>query len=328
MIATAQTISYGKAKINYDANKSIEGVKVASELLRRNLYGDTANEMIEEMNDIRQSYRPNLQKCYFDFVITLSADDAEKITTDEQAKDLLNEFMQKMMVEKMNLSVAEYEKMQWIAFQHDRTTDNSKLKHWHILANRVLIDGKVISDSLVGWKAMQNAIEISKALGFSDAIEVSEKNKKQLSDIAFAVLKEMPKYDFADFKNRMAKKGIEIVEARSGNGKLNGYYLIAKSGTKYKASDISKGLTLSRIENTFSNLHPTKKKSISPAHARLPQRQSRVNSYANIGNIIPAVHGNAAVSSSSSEDMPNKHKKRWEDMTDDEKREAAQGYNI
>ena len=45
MIAKARTISYGTAKLEYDANKTVAHVHVASEACRHNLYGDTPGEI-------------------------------------------------------------------------------------------------------------------------------------------------------------------------------------------------------------------------------------------------------------------------------------------
>ena len=79
MVAKARTISYGTAKLEYDANKTIAHVHVASELCRHNLYGDTPGEITREMHDVQENHHRNLSKCYFDIVITLSEQDADKV---------------------------------------------------------------------------------------------------------------------------------------------------------------------------------------------------------------------------------------------------------
>ena len=68
MVAKARTISYGTAKLEYDANKTIDHVHVASELCRHNLYGDTPGEITREMHDVHENHHRNLSKCYFDIV--------------------------------------------------------------------------------------------------------------------------------------------------------------------------------------------------------------------------------------------------------------------
>ena len=52
----------------------------------------------------------------------------------------------------------------------------------------------------------------------------------------------------------LGKRGFKVREARASTGKLNGYYVTARSGTEYKASEIGKGYTLAHIERTQSKL--------------------------------------------------------------------------
>ena len=68
------------------------------------------------------------------------------------------------------------------------------------------------------------------------------------------VLKKMQGFDFTKFKEELGKRGFKVREARASTGKLNGYYVTARSGTEYKASAIGKGYTLAHIERTQSKL--------------------------------------------------------------------------
>lgn len=68
------------------------------------------------------------------------------------------------------------------------------------------------------------------------------------------VLKKMQGFDFTKFKEELGKRGFKVREARASTGKLNGYYVTARSGTEYKASEIGKGYTLAHIERTQSKL--------------------------------------------------------------------------
>lgn len=58
MIATAKSISYSEAKAEYDDNRVINGVKVASEAARQNVYGDNCREVVEEMRDTQRIHSP------------------------------------------------------------------------------------------------------------------------------------------------------------------------------------------------------------------------------------------------------------------------------
>lgn len=251
MVSKAKTISYGTAKLEYDANKTIGREHVASEACRHNLYGETPSEITREMRDIQERSHPNLSKCYFDIVITLSESDAAKVQTQEECQLLVEEYMQRLMVQQLGLTREQFQKMQWIAYQHERTDHNGKLRHWHVLANRVLPDGTVVSDSNIGRKAVKVANDISCERGFSVVETISPKNKAEIREAAFRVLKGMQCYTFDVFKMKMEKEGFAIQKAYSKSGKLQGYYISSKSGTPYKASVIDRNLTLGRIENTW-----------------------------------------------------------------------------
>ena len=57
------------------------------------------------------------------------------------------------------------------------------------------------------------------------------------------VLKKMQGFDLTKFKEELGRRGFKVREARASTGKLNGYYVTARSGTEYKASEIGKGYT-------------------------------------------------------------------------------------
>ena len=164
MVSKAKTISYGTAKLEYDANKTIGREHVASEACRHNLYGETPSEIAREMRDIQERSHPNLSKCYFDIVITLSESDAAMVQSQEECQQLVEEYMQRLMMQQLGLSREQYRQMQWIAYQHERTDHNGNLRHWHVLANRVLPDGTVVSDSNIGRKAVRVASAIDRNL--------------------------------------------------------------------------------------------------------------------------------------------------------------------
>ena len=108
MVSKAKTISYGTAKLEYDANKTIGREHVASEACRHNLYGETPSEIAREMRDIQERSHPNLTKCYFDIVITLSESDSEKVQTQEECQKLVEEYMQRLMVQQLGLSQEQF----------------------------------------------------------------------------------------------------------------------------------------------------------------------------------------------------------------------------
>ena len=327
MVSKAKTISYGTAKLEYDANKIIGDEYVASEACRHNLYGDTPAEISREMRDIQERSHPNLSKCYFDIVITLSESDAEMVQTPEECRQLVEDYMQRLMVLQLGLTQEQFSRMQWIAYQHERTDNNGKLRHWHVLANRVLPDGTVVSDSNIGRKAVTVANDISRERGFSVAENISPKNKAEIREAAFRVLKEMSCYTFDVFKMRMAREGFEVREAYSKSGKLQGYYISSKSGTPYKASAIDRNLTLGRMENTWRLIRSNRYKYSDADHAPKVTRQPfRSGSHVARPSLSPILNAHVASSHSRNrEDEVNRHGYHYDD---EESEQRSRGYKM
>jgi hypothetical protein len=246
MIATAKSISYGMAKAEYDENKIINGVKIASETARQNVYGDNCREVVEEMTDV-QRIRSPVKNPFLDIVVTLSEEDCEKITAHNQSEWLVNLFMHDMMTEQVGLSEEEYAQMQWIAYEHEHTDNSDSLRHWHILVNRTLLDGRLVSDSWIGKKAAATANKISREYGLTDATVRSVENRKDVFQAACFVLGNMRLYDFDRYLEGMNALGYRTRLALNSKGEVQGYYITAQSGREYKASAVDRRLTIGRL---------------------------------------------------------------------------------
>ena len=318
MVSKAKTISYGTAKLEYDANKIIGREHVASEACRHNLYGETPTEIAREMRDIQERSHPNLSKCYFDIVITLSESDSAKVQSQEECQQLVEEYMQRLMMQQLGLAQEQFQKMQWIAYQHERTDHNGKLRHWHVLANRVLPDGTVVSDSNIGRKAVKVANDISRERGFTNAENVSQKNKAEIREAAFRTLNSMSCYTFEVFKVKMAREGFSVQEAYSKSGRLQGYYIASKSGTLYKASAIDRDLTLGRIDNTWKLIHSGRYRQTMAADHAYPIRRNSSN-----GAHIPP----PSLSSVLNARVSNAHSRNREDEVGHNRRSYDDDYN-
>jgi hypothetical protein len=320
MVAKARTISYGTAKLEYDANKTIDHIHVASEVCRHNLYGDTPGEITREMHDVQENHHRNLSKCYFDIVVTLSEQDADEVKSPEQCRELVEEYMNRLMTRELGLSQEQFRQIQWIAYQHERTDHNRNLRHWHVLANRVLQDGTVVSDSFIGKKAAKVANDISRERGFSVAEEISPKNKEEIREAAFRILGGMDTFSFDIFKMLMAVEGFEVREAYAKSGKLQGYYILSKSGTQYKASAIDRSLTLGRIENTWKILHKGQVQKKAVAH-RPSENPTRIGTHT-LSSILNA-HISPAHSRNREDEVGSKRS-----HYDDELEERSKGYSM
>ena len=107
---------------------------------------------------------------------------------------------------------------QYIIIRHSGTESKKEQAHLHILANRVSLSGELYRDNWIGKKATEAANAIAKERNFVQSQDIGKVNKA------------------------------EIKEA------MDGYYVTARSGSEYKASEIGKGYTLAHIERTQSKL--------------------------------------------------------------------------
>ncbi|KAB3802236.1 relaxase/mobilization nuclease domain-containing protein [Phocaeicola vulgatus] len=111
-----------------------------------------------------------------------------------------------------------------------------------------------VRDNWIGKKATEAANAIAKERNFVQSQDIGKVNKAEIKEAMDGVLKKMQGFDFTKFKEELGKRGFKVREARASTGKLNGYYVTARSGTEYKASEIGKGYTLAHIERTQSKL--------------------------------------------------------------------------
>lgn len=328
MIAKANSMSYGMAKAEYDENKVIDGVKVASEATRQNVYGCDSHEIVEEMTDT-QHIRSPVRNPFLDIVVTLSAEDCVKITAPNQSKWLIDMFMHDFMVEQVGLTEEEYSQMQWIAYEHAHTNNSDSLKHWHILANRVLLNGKLVSDSWIGKKAARTANKISREYGMTDAVEVSKENKRDVYKAACFVLGNMREFYFDKYLHGMNILGYSTRMAMNSKGEVQGYYITAQSGREYKASAVNRNLTIGRLEAFHEYLHNDMKvrsRKYPGSHVRMkPPHVPKVN----IARLLEVFDVGTGICYATKAPYGSRRKgKRWEDMSEEERRAASTGMSI
>mgnify|MGYP002576425510 CR=1 FL=1 len=242
MIGKGKSISHGTAALEYDLAKEIDGQSAATEIARHELYGCTGAEMVQEMKPYFVDF-PNVKNNCLRFEISPSVEESAGLTDADWA-NLGNDFMQRMGL--MN--------HQYIIVKHSGTEKNSRQAHLHILANRVSLSGELYKDNWIGKKATEVANTIAKERHFVQSKDIGKANKAEIKEAMDGILKKMQGFDLIKFKEELGNIGFKVREARANTGKLNGYYVTARSGTEYKASEIGKGYTLAHIEQTQKKL--------------------------------------------------------------------------
>lgn len=149
--------------------------------------------------------------------------------------------------------------------------------HIHGGICRVDENGNVNNDHDIHLRAQRAAEAVARKRGWSTAMDVRSKNVKHVAAICEEVLKSMPAWSWKDFVAAIENtKGVNLkVKARTDSlGNIKGYAII-DDDAKYKASELGRNLTYSRLYSTWCKLHPVKttepdKQSVSRWHHPTP----------------------------------------------------------
>ena len=131
--------------------------------------------------------------------------------------------------------------MWYIIIKHSRTESKKEQAHLHILANRISLSGELYRDNWIGKRATEAANAIAKERNFVQSQDIGKANKEEIKEAMNSVLKKMQGFDLTKFQEELGKLGFKVREARASTGKLNGYYVTARSGT-----ELSKSMGVSR----------------------------------------------------------------------------------
>jgi Relaxase/Mobilisation nuclease domain len=205
------------------AEKYIEGKKGAELIYSRNLL--TKNHAVE-MRCVAESAHTSKPVLH----VSLSAEPGER-GTNEQWQNAAEIYLKKMGFD--------LDKTQ---FKITRHTD-TKIDHIHILANRVQLDGRLLSDSKDRYRSHEATRFAEKAAGFKEFNphqNLTEKGK--IADLRQCVNNSLSESngDYAKFKDSLKADGISIIENRQSTGRVSGLSF-QKDGEKlHKASTLGK----------------------------------------------------------------------------------------
>lgn len=246
----------------YDAYA--EQKKDASEVYRQNLDGTSRRETNREFKERRELHGREIKNpdLLIEFAPDLTSYRSEGAEPDWQSLSV--ELLQRLAA-KMHTHTGkpvDWHDLQGRFIMHTKM-NKSKIPHLHGRFNRILSNGEVIADRHIGLLVKGVCAEMDKAHGYKTAEEVGKQLKADTKDRAQNALKEAAKRQkrgsfsldrYADFCRLY---GLILTESRTSTGKLSGYYLQLDENydgeyhTKYKASDIDRNLTISRIGRTF-----------------------------------------------------------------------------
>jgi len=263
MIAKATVISHGANAVRYATEKD------KSEIIKLNrLPDDIPSEGIwqrmvihqKQFEDRLNRYR-HLKNNAIRIEVSPARNESEGWTHDDWER-LANDFVQEFdavnlsnragraSAARTNLAGSQYV----VALHRD---SRSGIAHLHIVANRVDMEGNVNDAHFIYERAMEAARRINIQRGWLTAEERSEQNRQQMAEDCLDVLRQMPKFDWEEYAQRLGRKGYVVNLKRDSKDIVRGY-TIGKGNSVYKSSQLGSGrnLTPSKIEQTWESLHP------------------------------------------------------------------------
>ena len=221
------------------------------ELMRNKVYGDTPSEVLRDMEIIRNLNQRAKNKT---FSLVLSPEKLEgHFLSDAKLRTLTREFMEELGIDP--------KEQEFIAFVHTEKAH----KHIHILANRVTIEGKLISDHHIGKRAQWAADRIARKHGLISAkqrqirnIKEKANNERELKGIKRKIKK---KHDWVmkqnpnsvkSYINLMSKLEVKVIPVYNKySNKLQGLRVKdLETGKEFKSSEVHRNMSLNQILKT------------------------------------------------------------------------------
>ncbi|MCC8038040.1 MAG: relaxase [Bacteroidales bacterium] len=135
----------------------------------------------------------------------------------------------------------------------------SEIPHIHVAVCRIDKDGNLNNDHYIHLRAIWAAQAVDLKRGWKTAEEIHAERVKMVADDCYDVLRDMKQFDLADYFKRIEKKGYSVTARQDSKGEVRGYALILNR-CRFKASELSRGLTVSRLCSTWQTLHNEKQK--------------------------------------------------------------------
>lgn len=159
--------------------------------------------------------------------------------------------------------LAESKQTVWLHFDSASGTP-----HLHAAVCRVSEKGELNNDHHIELRAQRAAEVIARRHGWETAQDIHEKRMSAVADDCFNVLRGMERFYIEDYFSRLERLGYKVVTRKDNKGNFVGYALVLNK-CRFKASELSRQLTVARIEATWLKLHSEKNDK-----ANRPQRPS------------------------------------------------------
>ena len=143
---------------------------------------------------------------------------------------------------------------QYVATLH--VDSESGIPHLHIVVNRVDMNGHVNNDHKIRERGWMAADIINQRRRWKLPKDIRDRHRHQINDACKAALRELDKFTWEGYCDKMKDKGYSVMLRKDKRGKLVGY-TVWMGNSHFKASElgIARDLTVPKIEHTWQKLH-------------------------------------------------------------------------
>lgn len=243
--------------LQYMEAKVKEGV---GQFLDSNMLSKTAKDLSKEFGIIR-SQKPDLKKAVYHCSLAIGKE--EKLS-DKQFIQLGREYLEKMG----------FGNSQYVMYRHS----DRDHPHVHLIANRIDMEGKVVSDRW-DYRRSENAIrELEKKYGLSPVLDSKNSQETSLSkgqvelyrrtgaipvkkQIQMALRDTMQKAgSINEFEKKLAENGVSIQYHRNKQEKVFGVSFMLENQV-FKGSGLGKGYSWTKIDNQLKSNYERNRRS-------------------------------------------------------------------
>jgi len=231
--------------LNYMEAKVKDGVGT---LIHSNMLHSSARELSQEFGLIR-SLKPNVSKAVYHCALSIHPDE---VLTDSQFSKIGEEFLKEM----------NFNKSQYVIFRHN----DQKHSHIHIIANRISMNGTVVSDKWDYKRAEEVVRKLEVKYGLQELITSDKVDEKALSkgqvekfnrtgDIPIQTQLQLIIQDallnsrkIDEFIASLAMNGVETQLHRNSTGTVFGVSFQLE-GVSFKGSKLGRAYSWTKIQN-------------------------------------------------------------------------------
>lgn len=282
MIAKAKAIAHGGNAVRYSVDKD------KADIIRTNhLPADISPEAMwarmllhQQLCASRRSAAHPLKNNLIRIELSPAKSESEYYDRDDWARladDFIREFdavdlsvhAKRKGARRTNLAGSQYV----VALHRD---SKSGIRHLHIVANRIDMEGNTNDDHFIHERAMTAANRINARRGWVQSADISLRHRQEITNACFAALRSMPVFIWPDYEARLRQRGYSVCLRRDKGGKVCGY-TIGRGNSVYKSSLLgyTRNLMPSKIEHTWMKLRVQAGHGIEISHVVRPDTTVR-----------------------------------------------------